>query len=194
MDTVDGRVNEQNHNIQREDLIAVAAQRDKAAFERLFDHFVPLLKGFMLSSHPGATTLASDVAQEVMLKIWKKAHQYNPAVASVNTWVFTLARNARIDYLRKNGKHRSDIDPELIYNELIDENADPFTAAQQRRDEAEVRSAMAELPEDQQQVLAKVYMEGKSHSEVAKDLNLPLGTVKSRVRLALKKMAPGIKR
>ena len=135
-----------------------------------------------------------EISQDVMLKVWNKAHTYKPEAAAVSTWMFTLARNARIDYFRRNSRHQSDIDPEFIYNELEDENSDPFTAVQQRREETEVRLAMETLPEDQKLVLSKVYMEGKSHSEVANELTLPLGTVKSRVRLAIKKLASGIKR
>lgn len=175
------------------DLRAVAQTRDKLAFTRLFDHFVPMLKAFILSSHPGSSNLAAEITQEVMLKVWTKAHTYNPNLASINTWMYTLARNARIDYLRKNSRHQSDIDPEYLYHELEDENADPFTAAQQRREEVEVRMAMDALPEEQKAVIAKVFMEGKSHAEVAKEMALPLGTVKSRVRLAMKKMAIGIR-
>lgn len=172
-----------------EDMLAVARQRDRAAFTRLFDHFVPLLKSFSLSAYPGATLMANEVAQEVMIKVWLKADTYNPDVASVSTWVFTLARNARIDYLRKNSRHVSDIDPEFIYQNMPDEGNDPFSLAQQKCNEELVRTVMAELPVDQRDVLEKVYMEGKTHKAVARELSLPLGTVKSRVRLALKKLA-----
>ncbi|MFT3931909.1 MAG: sigma-70 family RNA polymerase sigma factor [Spongiibacteraceae bacterium] len=176
------------------DLLAVAQQRSKPAFERLFDHFVPMLRAFSLAAQPGASLFADEIAQEVMIKIWNKAHLYNPEVASVSTWVFTLARNARIDYFRKNGRFQSDIDPETIWSELVDEHADPFQSALQRRSEELISRELAALPAEQQQVLHKVYMEGKSHTEAAEELNLPLGTVKSRVRLALKKLAISIKR
>lgn len=176
-----------------QDMQAVASGRDREAFTRLFDHFVPMIKAFTLSAHPGANILASEVAQEVMLKVWRKAHTYKPETASVSTWIFTLARNARIDYLRKHSRHQSDLVPDFIYDELEDEHPGPFQSAQQRRNEERVHSVMAELPEDQREVLAKVYMEGKTHAEVAEELRLPLGTVKSRVRLALKKLAVSLK-
>ncbi len=184
--------NEQHHLVR--DLLAVAQQLDKLAFERLFDHFVPMLRAFSLAAQPGASLLADEIAQEVMIKIWNKAHLYNPDVASVPTWVFTLARNARIDYFRKNGRFQSNIDPETVWAELIDENADPFQSAVQRRSEELIARELVALPAEQQQVLRKVYLEGLSHSEAAEELNLPLGTVKSRVRLALKKLAISIKR
>jgi len=171
------------------DIQAVAEHRDRQAFERLFDHFAPLIRSFSLAAHPGASLLAEEVAQEVMIKIWNKAHTFNPSVASVNTWVFTLARNARIDYLRKNSRHESDVDPETVWATLEDESTDPFKAAQQKRAEKEISEQLADLPADQQTALHMVYLEGKTHKEVAEELRLPLGTVKSRVRLALRKLA-----
>ncbi|MEJ2445969.1 MAG: sigma-70 family RNA polymerase sigma factor [Exilibacterium sp.] len=172
-----------------EDMLAVAKHRDHKAFTRLFDHFVPLVKAFSIAACPGATLLANEVAQEVMIKVWTKADTYNPKVAAVSTWVFTLARNARIDYLRKNSRHMSDIDPAFIYQDLADEFNDPFLLAQQKCSEDFVKKVMAELPPDQHEVLEKVYLEGKTHEHVAKELDLPLGTVKSRLRLAFKKLA-----
>ena len=177
-----------------EDIRAVAEHRDRDAFTRLFDHFVPLIKAFTLAAHPGSNILASEVAQDVMIKVWKKAHTYKPEAAAVSTWIFALSRNARIDYLRKHGRHQSDILPEFIYDDLEDDGPGPFQLALQRRNEELVRNMLRGLPEDQREVLAKVYMEGKTHAEVALELNLPLGTVKSRVRLALKKLAVTLKK
>jgi len=176
------------------DINAVANQRDKVAFSRLFDHFVPKLRAFSLAAQPGASLLADEVAQEVMIKVWQKSHTYNADLASVSTWIYTLARNARIDYLRKNSRHESDIDPSDIWNEFVDENADPFLAAQQKRSEETIASELDQLPLEQKEALHKVYMEGKTHAEVAEELKLPLGTVKSRVRLALRKLAISIQR
>lgn len=172
----------------------VANARDTRALERLFDHYAPRIRAFCLSAQPGANLMADDIAQEVMIRIWNKAHLYNPATASLNTWIFTIARNARIDYMRKNGRHQSDIDPEDFWSEMADENADPFREAQQQRDEERIRDGLRQLPNEQQQVLSKVYLEGKSHSEASAELGLPLGTVKSRVRLALNKLSVIIKR
>ncbi len=177
-----------------DDMLAVASCRDKAAFTRLFDHFAPLLRRFNLAAYPGASLMADELTQEVMIKVWRKAHTYQPQSAAVSTWIFTLARNARIDYLRKNSRHQSDIDPEFIWTEIPDENADPFVSAQQVRNQEVIKQGLTTLPVDQQQVLVKVYMESKSHAEVAIELNLPLGTVKSRVRLALNKLAVTLKR
>ncbi len=173
---------------------AVGHDRDRQAFEKLFDHFVPLLRSFSLAAHPGATLLADEVAQEVMIKVWQKAHTYNAEMANVSTWVFTLARNSRIDYLRKNSRHESDIDPTNLWGDIVDENADPFKSAQQKRSEEVISRELQALPDEQQTALRKVYLEGKTHKQVAEELKLPLGTVKSRVRLALRKLAISIPR
>ncbi len=177
-----------------EHMRAVAENRDKRAFEKLFNHFVPLLRSFSLAAQPGASLLADEVAQEVMIKVWQKAHTYNSEMANVTTWVFTLARNSRIDYLRKNSRHESDIDTSNIWEDLVDEHTDPFQAAQQKRSEELISKELKELPCDQQNALKKVYIEGKTHKQVAEELRLPLGTVKSRVRLALRKLAISIPR
>lgn len=172
----------------KQQMLRIATQRDKQAFGLLFDHFAPLLRAYSLARDPGATLLADDLAQEVMIKVWHKAHTYRPEMAAVSTWIFTLARNARIDYLRKNGRFSSDIDPTEIFNTLVDEGADPFQQAQQQRISHSIEQGLSQLPNEQTQVLAKVYLEGKSHQETAAELSLPLGTVKSRVRLALQKL------
>lgn len=177
-----------------EDIVAVAKTRDQAALGRLFDHYVPKIRGFCLAAQPGATLMADDIAQEVMIRVWNKADTFNPSTASLNTWIFTIARNARIDYLRKNGRHTSNIDPELLWGNIEDDSIDLFRDAQQARDKTRIHNGLAQLPTDQKQVLAKVYLEGKTHVEAAEELGLPLGTIKSRVRLALHKLTIYIKR
>ncbi len=184
-------------NIQTEhlaDITAVAKQQDREAFGRLFDHFAPRVRAFSLKAMPGANLMADEVAQDVMLKVWQKAHTYNPDAAALSTWIFTLARNARVDYLRKHGRHQSDIDPDFIFDQLEDEHADPFNSAQAKNSEQLIREGLKELSTDQTQVIAKIYLEGKSHQETSDELGLPLGTVKSRVRLALQRLAVIIKK
>ncbi|TYL46700.1 RNA polymerase sigma factor [Marinomonas sp. IMCC 4694] len=176
------------------DMSAIAEHRDQSALGRLFDHYVPKVRAFCLAAQPGSNLMADDIAQEVMIRIWNKAHTYKPESASLNTWVFTLARNARIDYLRKNSRHQSDIDPEYLWQYIVDENADPFKDAQQKKDQERIQQGLSKLPADQKQVLAKVYLEGKTHKEAAEELSLPLGTIKSRVRLALHKLTIYVKR
>lgn len=175
-------------------LLSVARDRDKQAFAQLFEHYVPLLRSYSLAREPGADLLADELAQEVMLKIWTKAHTYKPEISNVNTWVYTLARNCRIDYLRRNGRFSTEIDPTEIFESIEDEGPDPFMLAQQQRLETTVQESLMQLPPEQAQVLRKVYVEGKSHTEASEDLGLPLGTVKSRVRLALKKLEVMVRR
>lgn len=181
-------------DLLHEDILAIAQHRDKAALTRVFDHYVPKIYSFCLASHPGANLMADDITQEVMIKVWNKAHTFNPQTASLNTWIFSIARNARVDYLRRNGRHQSAIDPDFVWADLVDENADPFQDAQRVKDKAMIQKNLAKLPSEQRQILSKVYLEGKTHIETAADLSLPLGTVKSRVRLALNRLSIYIKR
>lgn len=166
----------------------VALERDRQAFSQLFEHYAPLIRSYSLVREPGAYLVADELVQEVLIKLWNKAHLYNQAKANVNTWIFTLARNCRIDYLRRNGRYATEINPDELFENIEDEDAGPFEATQQQKAAQQVHSGLKQLPVEQSQVLAKVYMEGKTQQETANELNLPLGTVKSRVRLALQKL------
>jgi len=169
-------------------LARVAHQRDKAAFGQLFDHYAPLIRAYSLARDPGASLVADDLVQEVMTRVWLKAEKYNGKLANLNTWIFTLARNCRIDYLRRNSRYATEIDPTDIFNDIEDEGPGPFQQAQQSRAESNIREGLKQLPPEQSEILTKVYLEGKSHQQASDELQLPLGTVKSRVRLALKKL------
>jgi RNA polymerase sigma-70 factor (ECF subfamily) len=172
----------------RDCLARVANHRDKAAFSILFDHYAPLIRAYSLAREPGADLIADELAQEVMIRVWLKAGSYNSELANINTWIFTLARNCRIDYLRRNGRFVSEIDPSEIFNDMEDESPSPFQLAHQTRLEDNVRTGLEKLPREQSEILIKVYLEGKSHQQTSEELKLPLGTVKSRVRLAIKKL------
>lgn len=166
----------------------VAVGRDKAAFAELFDHYAPMIRAYSLAREPGADLIADELVQEVMTRVWMKAAMYNDRLANVNTWIFTLARNCRVDYLRRNSRYVSEIDPTDIFNEIEDESPGPFQLVQKSRVEENIRAGLEELPREQSEILTKVYLEGKSHQQTSAELKLPLGTVKSRVRLALKKL------
>lgn len=172
-------------------LMRVGQQRDEQAFARIFEHFAPLVKGFCIShatvALPGES--ADELVQEVMLKVWNKAPSYNASKAAASTWIFTVMRNCRIDMLRRNGRHQSHQEP-LEADDIWDEQADnqPYVRLQQSRDERLINESFEILPMEQRQVLTQVYMQGKSHSEIAEESGLPLGTVKSRVRMGLKKL------
>lgn len=169
-------------------LARVAQKRDKQAFGELFDHYAPLIRAYSLARDPGADLVADDLVQEVMTRVWLKADKYNGRLANLNTWIFTLARNCRIDYLRRNGRYASEIDPTDIFNDIEDDGPGPFQQVQQTRAEENIREGLKQLPREQAEILTKVYLEGKSHQQASDELHLPLGTVKSRVRLALKKL------
>lgn len=167
-------------------LIQVGTERDKEAFALLFGHFAPLIKGFLMKGSSLGPERAEELAQETMIKVWRKADSYNVSKSSASTWIYTIARNCRIDWLRREAKTKRDIDAEDIY-EAVEENPS-FTSLVQVRNREKVRENLAYLPPEQLEVVSKIYFEGKSHSEVAGELELPLGTVKSRIRLALNRL------
>lgn len=162
------------------------ATEDRKAFAHLFSHFAPLIKAFALSGSALAASNADELVQEVMLKVWQKASRYNPQKAAASTWIYTIARNCRTDMYRRLQKFDTPLSAEDVMPD--DREEEPFVAVQQKRSATRLREMMDQLPHEQSQILAKVYMEGKSHSEVSLELDLPLGTVKSRVRLAMQKL------
>lgn len=181
-------------------LAKVANDKDRQAFRELFDHFAPLIRSFAykVPALEQPDTFADELVQETMLKVWTRASTFDSRLASPGTWVFTIARNMRIDLLRKQARHvvntvsitSDDEDGELDMEDIWfeDENSDVFNQIAQQRNQKTLLEALTTLPPEQANILRKVYLEDKSHSEVAKELELPLGTVKSRVRLALNKL------
>ena len=169
----------------------VGQLQDQQAFKALFDHFAPLIKGFCLNNtNQGfSSDAAEEIVQEVMLKIWQKAPSYDPSKAAASTWIYTVMRNARIDLIRRNKRHQTDSDP-VDVDDLWDEDSDtgPVVQFQKLRDQEVIKESFKVLPSEQRQALTEVYMKGKSHSEVANETGLPLGTVKSRVRMGLQKI------
>ena len=162
----------------------IALAQDRAAFERLFLHFAPRIKSYLLRS--GATAQqAEDLAQEAMLMVWRKAAQFDPARASAATWIFTIARNLRIDLIRRERHPGFDpADPQLAPPDIALADAD-VEAVQDART---VQAALRDLPSDQAAVIALFFFSDKPHSEIAAELNIPLGTVKSRLRLAMARL------
>ena len=168
-----------------EALVLIGESQDRGAFTRFFRHFAPL-KAFALSGSSLSATHADELVQEVMLKVWQKAGGFNPEKAAASTWVYTIARNCRTDMFRRLQKFDTALASDDF--ELESEEEESFIVLHTRRGSERVRELLGDLPPDQAQILGKVYMEGKSHSEAAAELDLPLGTVKSRVRLAIQKL------
>ena len=165
-----------------DELLTRVADRDREAFRAIFDHFAPRLKAYIIGQGSDPQ-VAEEVVQETMVKIWRKAEQFDPARAAASTWIFTIARNMRIDHLRKLNRPEPDMnDPAFVPapEPLPSEN---LSNAQ---DAKLLHIAIEKLPKEQQDVLRAAYFEEKSHPEIAHALCIPLGTVKSRVRLALK--------
>ncbi len=173
-------------------LTLIAKNEDRAAFSRFFRHFAPLMKAFALSGSTLSANNADELVQEVMLKVWQKAGAFNPDKAAASTWTYTIARNCRTDMFRRLQKFDTAVSADDISPEYETEEA--FLVLHNKRSREKVRELIKKLPADQAQILAKVYMEGKTHSEAAGELDLPLGTVKSRVRLALQKLQVQIER
>jgi len=171
------------------DLVAIGARQDREAFARFFQHFAPLIKGYFLN-HQGmmmSSTQADELVQVVMLKVWTKASKYKPEKSAASTWVFTMARNTRIDMLRRQSRHNTEVlETEDIW--ATEEEESPVARLQMQREQKLVREAMVDLPPEQAQIVQIIYLQGKTHTVAAEALNLPLGTVKSRLRLALAKM------
>jgi len=168
----------------------VGDSQDKAAFGEIFSHFAPLLKGFLLKSGGLTEESAEELVQETMIKVWRKAPSYSSAQAAASTWMYTIARNTRIDWLRKHSRRNSleELTADEIYDEPDDTDETPFTNLVQVRNQKNIRDQLGELPADQMHVLQLMYFQGKSGQEVADELSIPLGTVKSRARLALQKL------
>ena len=165
-------------------LIGQVARGDRAAFARLFAYYAPRVKGYLLRLGLEAAQ-AEEVAQEVMIAVWRKAASFDPRQASASTWIFRIARNRRIDVFRR--EHRGALDPEDPSFHPQAE-AQPDAALERAGREARVRAAMAELPDDQRALVRDAFYEELSHSQIADKTGLPLGTVKSRLRLAFAKL------
>lgn len=172
-------------------LVQIAEHRDRDAYQHLFVHFAPRIKGFLMRK--GADSeLAEELMQDTMLSVWTKASMYHPGRGSASTWIFTIARNLRIDRLRRESvQHFDDVD-ELEISE--DDTAsdvsvvaqdDAVIASQERQ---LVARAMKDLPSEQAQVIRMSFVDDLSQSDIAEQLSLPLGTVKSRMRLAYIKL------
>jgi RNA polymerase sigma-70 factor (ECF subfamily) len=163
-------------------LVAVGQNQDREAFAELFEWYAPRVKAFLIRTGltPGA---AEDCMQDVMVTLWRKAHLYDPARATVATWVFTIARNRKIDIIRK---IRRPTPEELPWGPQAEpEQADALAL---REDSRRLAEAVAQLPPKQRDLIERAFYGELSHGEIALETGLPLGTIKSRIRLAIDRL------
>ena len=172
-------------------LMAIAHGRDRAAFQRLFQHFAPRVKTYVQRAGM-APAAAEEIAQEAMLSVWRKAELFDAARASAATWIFAIARNLRIDAARREGRANAVLDRDGEAGSSAHAIPDPAPLGDEvllcAEREGAVRSALAALPEDQATIIRLSFFEDQPHASIARDLHIPLGTVKSRVRLAVARL------
>ena len=161
--------------------------RDKAAFKALFEHFAPRVKAFLMRSGSDAS-LAEECTQEVMATLWNKAHLFDPSRASATTWIFTIARNRKIDAIRKLRRPEPE---DLAWGPENEPDQADALALQQETEL--LGEAIASLPAKQKELIEKAYFGDLTHSEIAAETGLPLGTIKSRIRLALDRLRHSMK-
>ncbi len=173
------------------DLIeAIASRQDRAAFASLFRHFAPRVKAFIMRGGTDAEA-AQEVAQEALIMVWRKAASFDRERASAATWIYTIARNKRIDLLRRSARP-IDTEDWLVVYAPEDEDADKSVLAGQTY--TRVKELLGGLSEDQLVVIRKAFFEDKTHTVIAEELKLPLGTVKSRIRLALGRLREALEK
>lgn len=160
----------------------VHTDQDKAAFAALFRHFAPRVKAFLMKSGAGEA-LAEECTQEVMATLWQKAHLFDPTRAGASTWIYTIARNKKIDLLRRQKRPEPE---DLPWGPEAE--PDQAEVMSLRQESEKLAEAVSKLPEKQRTLIEKAYFGDLSHSEIAAETGLPLGTIKSRIRLALDRL------
>lgn len=167
-------------------MLAVRDQRDQASFGLLFDYFAPRLKG-MIMRNGTRSAQAEDIVQDVMLTVWHKADQFDPSRAQVSGWVYQIARNRHVDSLRKENRP---LPEELAHTEDVPDASSNLALSQEA---ALLRDALDQLTDDQRDMLERAYFGDLSHSEIRAQTGLPLGTIKSRIRLGLQRLRHELK-
>ncbi|RBW42661.1 RNA polymerase subunit sigma [Loktanella sp. D2R18] len=168
-------------------MIAVRNDRDRDAFALLFDHFAPRLKGFIMRTGTGSGQ-AEEIVQDVMLTVWRKADQFDPERAQVSAWVYQITRNRQIDVIRKENKP---LPEELGEDPSAEPDASQILAVEQEA--GQLKGALARLKPDQREMIEKAYLGELTHQEISTQTGLPLGTIKSRIRLGLEKLRHELK-
>lgn len=172
---------------QTQHMLAVRDKRDREAFAKLFDYFAPRLKGFVMRSGNG-NAQAEEIVQEVMLTVWRKADQFNPERAQVSAWIYQIARNRQIDVVRKENRP---LPEELGEDPGAEPDASQILAVEQETDQ--LKTALARIKPDQREIIEKAYLGELTHNEISAQMGLPLGTIKSRIRLGLERLRHELK-
>jgi RNA polymerase sigma-70 factor (ECF subfamily) len=170
---------------------AIAARQDRAAFADLFRHYAPRVKAFLMRGGSDAET-AQEVAQEALILVWRKAASFDRARASAATWIYAIARNKRIDLARRAGRATIETEDWLTVFAAEEEDADKSILAGQTY--SRVKELLGSLSAEQLLVIRKAFFEDKTHTAIAEELGLPLGTVKSRIRLALGRLRDALEK
>lgn len=168
-------------------MLAVRDNQDRAAFAKLFDHFAPRLKGFLMKSGASASQ-AEEVVQDVMLTIWRKAAQFDPHRAQVSAWIYQIARNRQIDITRK---ERRPVPEELKEESTTEVDASQVLGLEQETEK--LRQALATLKPEQREIIEQAYLGELTHQEISARTGLPLGTIKSRIRLGMERLRHELK-
>ncbi|WP_237353708.1 sigma-70 family RNA polymerase sigma factor [Xanthobacter sp. YC-JY1] len=165
-------------------IVAIATRADREAFGRLFRHFAPRVKSYLVRNGLSANA-AEELAQETLLTVWRKAAYFDPTRAAASTWIFTIARNLSID-LKRRERYGDTYQAEAHEDEVDETSGETMLMTAER--EARVRAALAKLSEEQATIVRLSFFQEKPHSQIAQELGIPLGTAKSRVRLALNRL------
>lgn len=172
------------------EMAAVAQRRDRDSFMRIYDHFMPRICLY-LKGMGSTTAIAEELAQEALLRLWQRAGSYDPALSRVSTWLFRIARNLHIDRVRKETGWM------LVQDALAGEEADHderhSSSAEAYVEHAKLKVSIDRLPATQARLVRMSYFEAKSHHEIAEELGLPLGTVKSSLRRAFLKLQADVR-
>ena len=163
-------------------MLAVRDDRDKSAFAALFDHFGPRLKGFIMRTGTSSAQ-AEEIVQDVMLTVWRKSAMFDPHRAQVSAWIYQIARNRQIDVIRK---EKRPLPEELSEDPDAESDASQILAVEQEA--GQLRHALARLKPDQREMIEKAYLGELTHQEISSRTGLPLGTIKSRIRLGLERL------
>lgn len=170
-------------------VVRVGENRDRQAFAGLFDHYAPRIKALLMRGGASASA-AEELAQETLLTVWRKAHLFDPARASAAAWIFTIARNLRIDHFRRGSVTLHEMDFHLE----AEEPAQPDAILSGAQDAQRVRAAMLSLNADQAAAIEMAFFQEQTHAEISRTLGVPLGTVKARIRFGMMKLRACIER